>query len=329
MQGDVGGVSLTAISLLALMKLKRIGRARALAIVDRPISETVPESCREALMHLITRERLPRIQCAEISDAWMRSEEQLNRGREFGVQAVSFYDEDYPARLRKMSDPPAVLFVKGNLQGLHATKVLAVVGTRKPTPTGERMAQRSGCIAVQAKYAVVSGLALGCDTYAHEGCLEAGGIGVAVLAHGLDKVYPAENRILADRLLDNGGCLTSEYPVGMMPVRSAFAERDRIQSGLSDGVLVIETDVKGGTMHTVRFAHKQQRAIACIDHPMCFRSEDKTRGNQMLIEQGLAQPISNGAALIEFLNDLKPLIETQPDAEPADDIPQTQMSFGF
>ena len=329
MQDDVGGASLTAVSLLALMKLKRVGRARALAIIDRPINETVPESCREALMHRITRARLPYIQCAEISDAWMRSEEQLNRGWGFGVQTISFYDEEYPARLRKMPDPPAVLFVKGNLQGLHATKVLAVVGTRKPTPAGKRLAHRSGCIAVQSDYAIVSGLALGCDTYAHEGCLEAGGIGVAVLAHGLDKVYPAANRGLADRLLDNGGCLTSEYPVGMTPVRSAFAERDRIQSGLSDGVLVIETDVKGGTMHTVRFARKQQRALACIAHPMRFRSEATTRGNQMLIEQGRARPIANGAALIEFLNKLKPLTATQPEAEPTDDVPQTQMSFEF
>ena len=144
-------------------------------------------------------------------------------------------------------------------------------------------------------------------TYAHEGCLEAQGIGVAVLAHGLDMVYPAANRGLAERLLDRGGCLASEYPVGTTPVRSAFAERDRIQSGLSDGVLVIETDVRGGTMHTVRFARDQGRALACIEHPQRYRSEDETRGNRKLIEEGSARPIPDGDSLTDFLNGLKPL----------------------
>ena len=330
MQRDVAGASLTAVSILAVMKLKRIGRASALAIVDRPITETGPESCREALLDRI-RARLPRVQSAAISDAWVRSEEQLNRGTECGVHAIAFHDEEYPARLRKISDPPALLFVKGNVQGLHASRALAVVGTRKPSPDGEPLALRSGRIAVQSGYAVISGLALGCDTSAHEGCLEAGGIGVAVLAHGLDRVYPAANRDLADRLLDTGGCLTSEYPVGMTPTRSAFAERDRIQSGLSDGVLVIETNIRGGTMHTVRFALKQQRALACIhlDHLERFHSEVTTRGNRELVEQGDAQPIGNRAALIEFLNDLQLANATQPDPRPAPAIRETQMWLGF
>ena len=308
MQRDVAAASLTAVSILALMKLKRIGRARALAIVDRPIDETGPESCREALLDRMARARMPRVQSATISDAWMRSEEQLSRGSEFGVHAISFHDEEYPARLREIADPPALLFAKGNLQGLYAPKALAVVGTRKPTPDGKKLALRSGRIAVQHGYAIVSGLALGCDTYAHEGCLEARGIGVAVLAHGLDRVYPAANRDLADRLLEAGGCLASEYPVGMTPVRSAFAERDRIQSGLSDGVLVIETDVRGGTMHTVRFALRQNRAVGCIHlgDLKRFHLAETTRGNRKLVEQGDARPIPDRAALVEFLNALQP-----------------------
>ena len=330
MQRDVVGASLTAVSILAVMRLKRIGRASALAIVDRPINETAPESCREALLDRI-RVRLPRVQSAAILDAWARSEEQLHRGSECGVHTISFHDEDYPDRLRNISDPPALLFVKGDVQALHASRALAVVGTRKPSPDGEPLALRSGRIAVQSGYAIVSGLALGCDTYAHQGCLEAGGIGVAVLAHGLDSVYPAANRDLADRLLDTGGCLASEYPVGMTPTRSAFAERDRIQSGLSDGVLVIETDLRGGTMHTVRFALKQQRPLACIhlDRLERFHSEATTRGNRKLVDQGDAKPIGDRAALIEFLYDLQPANATQPDPRPALVTRDTQMWLGF
>ncbi len=324
---DVTDASPTAVSLLALMKLKGVGRVKALMIVDRPINETEPESCREVLMHRVARARLSHVRCAEISEAWMKSEEQLNRGRELGIQAISFHDKGYPERLRKTPDPPALLFVKGSAQGLHATRGLAVVGTREPTSFGRGVARRSGHIAAETGYAIVSGLALGCDTHAHEGCLEAQGIGVAVLAHGLDKVYPVADRSLAERILDHGGCLTSEYPVGMTPIRSAFAERDRIQGGLSDGVLVIETDVKGGTMHTVRFARRQRRAVACIDHPIRLCSEVKTRGNRRLIESGHARPIANGEALVEFLNYLKPVIAAEPDAVPEADNGGQQMSF--
>ncbi len=313
MQHDASSASLTTVSILALMKLNRIGRARALAIVDQPVQETDPESCREALLDRMARARLPQVRSEIIFDAWTRSADQLNRSSESGVRAISFYDKDYPARLRNIPDPPALLFVKGNPQGLHAPRALAIVGTRNPTTDGQTLALRAGRIAVESGYAIISGLALGCDTHAHEGCLEAGGIGVAVLAHGLDRVYPAANRKLADRLLETGGCLASEYPVGMTPARSAFAERDRIQSGLSDGVLVIQTDIEGGTMHTVRFALKQGRALACmhLDHWERFHAEKSTRGNRKLVEQEKARPVANRAMLTEFLKELRPTNASQ------------------
>lgn len=129
--------------------------------------------------------------------------------------------------------------------------------------------------------------------------------------------------------------MTSEYPAGTRPIRSAFAERDRIQSGLSDGVLVVETDVSGGTMHTVRFALDQGRTLACIDHPERYRWEDKTRGNRKLIEEGCARPVANGDALTGFLNGLKqvvapePVAVAEPDAKPEEDADEAQKSFAF
>ena len=327
MEAMSNSVSSTAICLLALMKLKGVGRVKALQIVGELVIEAGYESCREALMDGIAKANLPPVGSVKLAEGWRKSEDQLERGREIGVRAISYHDEAYPARLRKMSDPPAVLFVKGTPKGLDAGRSLAVVGTREPTPFGKEVAQRSGRMVAEAGYVVVSGLAHGCDTHAHEGCLEARGIGVAVLAHGLDKVYPAANRGLAERLVENGGCLASEYPVGTTPVRSAFAERDRIQSGLSDGVLVIETDLKGGTMHTVRFARAQERPLACIDHPKRYRSEDKTKGNRNLIEEGCAKPIPDGDALARFLNGLKPVAAKQAHTESNADDPQ--LSFAF
>ena len=233
--------------------------------------------------------------------AWEQSGLQLQQTCDSGIRAIPFYGKDYPNRLRWIEDPPVVLFAKGDVGALHSPNSVAIVGTREPTPLGERAALDAGKLAAKAGIVVVSGLALGCDTRAHEGCVESNGIGVAVLANGLDRVYPAANRDLASKVLASGGCLVSETPVGAKLSRWAFAYRDRIQSGLSDRVLVIETDVKGGTMHTVKFARQQQRPLACINHPEHFLSAAKTRGNQMLIARGAAIGISDQEDLRNFL----------------------------
>jgi|SRR5882724_7502222 len=317
------GASPTTTALVALMKLKGIGRRAALRIVDAAISET---NGRELVLAKAARAKLPE---SELVQAWMRSEDELERSFAAGVRAYSLYEEEYPERLKNIPDPPAVLYVKGNARGLHAAHCIAVVGTREPTSYGEKVARKSAATAVEAGFAIISGLAHGCDTLGHEGCIDAHGVGVAVLAHGLDKVYPAANRDLAQRLLDFEGCLVSEYPLGVTPLRTAFAERDRIQSGLSDGVLVIETDVKGGTMHTVRFSREQKRALACIEHPDTLRHEEKTKGNQMLIADRWAEPIPDGDALKRFLARLKSEFAKAPEPPKPSDDPDSQMKMAF
>ena len=320
----------TAIALLTLMKLKRFGRRKALRVIDEPMGELDPNDCKETLISRLSRENQARCSPTELQNAWAKSVEQLELSEKFGIQALSFHDEGYPKRLQKIPDPPAVLFVKGNKDVLHMAKSIAVVGTREPTPYGEEVAQRVACTAAKMGFMIVSGLAHGCDTYAHEGCLTAqGGIGVAVLAHGLDKVYPAANRDLAQRLLDKGGSLVSEYPFGVTPVRSAFAERDRLQSGLSDAVLVIETDVKGGTMHTVRFARDQARSLACIAHSEQFLTEDKTKGNQKLIKDGWATPITDCESWKRFLNDITPIVSGKVQMGSGSDIYKQQIPIAF
>ena len=260
-------------------------------------------------------------------EAWDKSARWLTEGEATNIQAVPFCDDRYPRRLLAISDPPVVLFVKGRIEALHGTAVVAIVGTRSPTHFGEGEAKKAGKAAAESDAVVVSGLALGCDAKAHEGCLGAGGTAVAVLAHGLDKVYPAANRHLAEWILDSGGCLVSERPVGVKPARWAFAHRDRIQSGLSDGVLVIETDVKGGTMHTVEFARKQRRSLACIDHPPQFRSESQAQGNRRLIEKREAVPISDQNSFSQFLHGLHTaqLEKAEPQPKPR----EGQLSMGI
>lgn len=291
------GASPTTLALLTLMQLRGIGRRTALSVINGRIDGVGLD---ELWSRMLPKHR-NHLSKSDLWDAQKTSEDQLVQGEKIGVRAFSFYEDEYPDRLKEIPDPPAVLFVKGKMDGLRAPRSLAVVGTRSPTSYGEKVAQKVAHIASEGGFVIVSGLASGCDTYAHVGCLEAKGIGVAVLAHGLDKVYPSENRRLAEQLVETGGCIVSEYPIGKTPARTAFAERDRIQSGLSDAVLVIETDVKGGTMHTVRFAFKQKRLIACIDHPKEWLTEDKTRGNQRLIRENKVLAVSNGKKLRQLL----------------------------
>lgn len=316
--------SQNATALVALMKLKGVGRRAALRIVDTPADQSDPEKFRAMV---IARAELARIPGEDVLSAWSQSEAQIRESFDAGVHAYAIHDADYPERLRDIPDPPAVLFVKGSMEALRVDRAIAVIGTREPTSYGARVARKSAAAAARAGFVIVSGLAHGCDTFGHEGCLDADGLGVAVLAHGLDRIYPAANRGLAERLLEAGGCLVSEYPIGFTPMRTAFAERDRIQSGLSDGVLVIETDVKGGTMHTVRFAGEQHRQLACIEHPEQLLGEDKTKGNQMLIAEGRALPIPDGAALDRFLADLHPEGAPEPPLIPDPTPPQGAWDF--
>ena len=284
--------------LLSLSRLKGMRNRKALELFSKVADKLGYLDPRDMFLSLASEH-------VEYTDdheeAWTNSVRWLAEGQDAGLEAIPFFDQRYPGRLREIDDPPAVLFAKGRIEVLNAASSVAIVGTRKPTQFGERAAQKAGRFAAESGIVVVSGLALGCDAKAHEGCVEGRGLAIAVLAHGLDKVYPAANRDLAEQILGLGGCLVSELPIGVKPARWTFAYRDRIQSGLSDGVLVIETDVKGGTMHTVDFSQKQRRSLACIDHPPQFRHEVQAQGNRKLINQGTAVPIADQPSLSRFL----------------------------
>ena len=284
--------------LLSLARLKGVENRKALELFASVAEKRDYSDLRQTFLSLADEWFGP---SSQHERAWDQSECRLQQSRDAGIRVVPFFDDDYPDRLRHIGDPPVVLFVKGEVEALHAPRSVAIVGTREPTDFGQRAAITAGKLAAEAGVAVVSGLALGCDARAHQGCVEADGIGIAVLAHGLDRIYPAANRDLASRLLDCGGCLVSESPVGVRPSRWAFAYRDRIQSGLSDRVLVIETDVKGGTMHTVEYSRRQLRPLGCISHPEQFLAESKTRGNQKLIVEGSAIGISDPEELGVFI----------------------------
>ena len=221
-----------------------------------------------------------------------------------GVAVIGWGSNDYPDRLKNIQDPPLVLFVKGDLENLSPEISVALIGTRKPSEFGRKSAYRIGKHLAEAGISVVSGLALGCDAEGHFGCLAAHGKAIAVLAHGLDKVSPAAHRDLADNIVTKGWVIVSEYALGVVARKNHFVERDRLQSGLSDAVIVAETGLKGGTMHTVRFCEEQNRKLACIQHPEKFLGSEFSAGNQALIKNKKAKPLADSEDLERFLNSL-------------------------
>ncbi len=183
-----------------------------------------------------------------------------HRKKEIAVIPIS--SDYYPPLLRLIKDPPAVLYGKGNLELLKEYKNIAIVGTRNPTRIGVASAQKIAFTFAQRGYSIISGLAKGIDTAAHQGALQVnGGKTIAVLSGDLTKVYPTENIQLANEILKKEGLLISESPIGKTNIKGNLVKRDRIQSGVSLSVCPVQTSLKGGTQHTIRYAKEQQRFL--------------------------------------------------------------------
>jgi DNA processing protein len=183
-------------------------------------------------------------------------------------------DSRYPPLLRLIPDPPPILFVRGKLDTLTQADAIAIVGTRDATEKGKEVAVRIAKHFGKNGYVIVSGLAKGIDTAAHQAAVEVGAKTVAVLGTALDQIYPAENRTLAEQIVGDSGAVISELPLRKKSFRNAFVQRDRIQSGMSLAVIPVQTDIEGGTMHTVRFAEAQNRLVFC-PKPLAVESHVK------------------------------------------------------
>jgi DNA processing protein len=196
-----------------------------------------------------------------------RAHEVLDECDRREIRVLVFLDNDYPQRMLAIHDPPPVLFVRGSSEVLLDERMVAVVGTREPTRFGrETAAQLTSALASEG-WGVVSGLARGVDAVAHTVALEREVSTVAVMAGGLDSVYPPENTKLASAIVDSGGALIAEVPPGVRPRRSHFVARDRLQPALATAVIVAQTGIEGGTMHTVRYAAAQGRPVYCAQPP--------------------------------------------------------------
>lgn len=212
------------------------------------------------------------------------------------VHLVDLASPAYPDLLREISKMPPLLFVRGDVSCLGLPQ-LAVVGSRNPTGGGRENAHRFAEFMATHGFAITSGLALGVDGAAHEGALAAQGRTVAVMGTGIDKIYPARHRDLAQRILDAGGALVSELPLGTGSLAANFPQRNRIISGLSHGVLVVEAALQSGSLITAHIALQQNREVFAIPGSI---HNPLARGCHQLVRQG-ATLVETGQDIVDQL----------------------------
>ena len=240
------------------------------------------------------------------------AERRMEELRAAGISVVLLGTEQYPPWLAAIPDPPDLLFVRGDLTTLPG---VAVVGSRRATRYGLNLAKTLGGAMGRRGVVVVSGLARGIDGAVHQGVVEAGGPGVAVLGSGPDRWYPAGHRRLGEAVLESGGAVVTEYPPGTIPEPWRFPVRNRVITGLSRVVLVVEAAPGGGALISARLGLEQGREVLAIPGDI---NRATSRGCNELIRDG-AVPILGAADLLEFLESegmIHPLAEDQQDSAP-------------
>ncbi|MDO9333766.1 MAG: DNA-processing protein DprA [Dehalococcoidales bacterium] len=223
-------------------------------------------------------------------------DDEMEKLKRYGVQLLTWHDDDYPARLKEIYDYPPLLYIRGSLTAADEW-CLAVVGTRRATAYGRQVTEEIVADLARNNITIISGLARGIDSVSHQAALDAGGRTIAVLACGLDIIYPAENLNLARRIIENGA-LISEYPLGTKPKPDHFPRRNRILSGMSLGVLVTEAGEGSGALITANLALEQNRDVLAVPGSILSPS---SRGVNNLIQEG-AKLVQNCQDILEELN---------------------------
>jgi DNA processing protein len=222
---------------------------------------------------------------------WEEVEQEVRRANQAGVKIIPFGSEFYPARLRSIADPPPCLYVKGEICQ-EDDKAVAVIGTRSASHYGRRVARDLCRGLVSLGFTVISGMARGIDGVAHDEALNAGGRTIAVLGSGVDRAYPPEHQKLYHRISESGAVI-SELPLGAPPLAFNFPARNRLISGLSAGVVVVEATEKSGSLITAAIALEQGREVFAVPGEV---GSSRSRGGHRLIRQG--------AKLVESVDDI-------------------------
>ena len=259
-------MALTDKQIIAFLELPRIGK-KTVEELGYLSTEFIDD---RDLYDFFTWAKLKRKRTLDL--ALQEAERKLEQTQKAGINWVTLYDPNYPAVLRdvrsedgKRSAVPIMIYYKGNLQLLSSPSI-AVIGSREAVSQSEKAANFLAYSFASRGLNIVSGLALGCDTAAHQGALDAGtGKTIAVLGNGLDTIYPQQNTDLATEILEQGGLLLSEYEIGTNAANYTFVERDLIQAGISKAVIVAQTKIDGGSMHAaIAASYAGKRVYRCV-----------------------------------------------------------------
>jgi DNA processing protein len=277
---------------IALNMIDGVGPVRVRALLERFGS---PEAILEASRHDLRQVTGIGEEVARHITGWREAidlDAELARIEQAGIRVVTRDDADYPSHLREIYDPPLALYLRGTLSERDKLAV-GMVGSRRTTLYGQEMARKLSYQLARAGVTVVSGLARGIDTAAHTGALQAKGRTVAVIGCGIDVVYPPENKKLAEQIVEKGGAVVSEFPFGVKPDRQNFPMRNRIISGWSLGVVVVEANLKSGALITAKQAYEQGREVFAVPG----RADS-------ILSRGTNQLIKDGAKLTEDVEDI-------------------------
>ena len=251
--------------------------------VEHPLFEAIPPACRKRMN-------------ASSGDESLRAFEELAEAH--GIRSMTILEASFPPCLRDLPDPPGILFFRGNPDVLGAERKVSMVGSRNASYNGLKAAERIAEGLSQSGVTVISGLALGIDAAAHRGCLKGGSPTVAVMGGGLDKVYPPENSALMQEILAKGGLVISEYAPGVKPAAYHFPYRNRLISGLTDAVVLMEAKIRSGSMTTVGHALRQGKEVLSYPgDPVSPLSE----ANRLLLREG-ARYFTEAKDLLEDMN---------------------------
>ena len=289
-------MALTKEYLLAIKSFEGIGTKKLLKIgnyvEDKNLCISSPSELVPIFEDLKIKVKKEKVTTDMLQEALGIAKRTIDYSMQAGIGITTYYDDDYPVILRDTIDedgrlaPPMVLYYKGDLS-ITQLPGLAVIGTREITDFGKKAGLFLTQELAKRGFCIVSGLALGCDTVGHQGALNVGGKTIAFLAHGLDTVYPPENEALAQQIIDNGGLLLSEYPVGMGVNRYNLVARDRLQASMAHATRVIQTGVQGGTMHAANTTLQYPKPLYVIKFKNNDENEhEKSLGNALLVEKG-------------------------------------------
>jgi DNA processing protein len=277
---------------IALSFVKNLGPVSAKSLIAYLGSEEAIFKTSVAKMVKIPGIGDKRVAMWDFDDALKKAEKELLFIEKHGIEVIFYTDNRYPKRLKNCGDSPVLLYAKGKME-LNPPHIISIVGTRNATDYGRQLCKQLIEELQQYNVLIISGLALGIDVAAHKECLRLNMPTVGVLGHGLDRLYPSQNRATAEKMLENGGLL-SEYPSGTIPDRENFPQRNRIVAGIADATVVIEAGIKGGALITAEIANSYNRDVFAFPGRL---GDDYSEGCNFLIR-------NNKAGLLTCVADL-------------------------